>query len=51
MLTPVAGYCLAALMTGAGIVHVRRHEYAGLPFVLLLVCGALFVAVARTVAL
>lgn len=51
VLTPVAGYTLAALMTGAGIVHARRREYAGLPFVLLLVAGALFVAVARTAAL
>lgn len=51
VLTPAAGYSLAALMTGAAIVHTRRHEYAGLPFVLLLVAGALFVAIARTVAL
>lgn len=51
VLTPIAGYSLAALMTGAAIVHARRREYAGLPFVLLLVGGALFVAIARTVAL
>jgi len=51
VLTPIAGYALAALMTGAAIVHARRREYAGLPFVLLLVGGALFVAIARTVAL
>jgi len=51
VLTPVAGYALAALMTGAAITHARRREYAGLPFVLLLVAGALFVAIARTIAL
>lgn len=51
VLTPTAGYSLAALMLGAAIVHTRRREYAGLPFVLLLVGGALFVAIARTVAL
>jgi len=51
VLTPIAGYSLAALMTGAAIVHARRREYAGLPFVLLLIGGALFVAIARTVAL
>jgi hypothetical protein len=51
VLTPIAGYCLAALMTGAAIVHARRREYAGLPFVLLLVGGSLFVAIARTIAL
>ncbi len=51
VLTPVAGYALAALMTGAAVVHARRREYAGLPFVLALVAGALFVAIARTVAL
>lgn len=51
VLTPVAGYSLAALMAGAAIVHARRREYAGLPFVLLLVGGALFVAITRTVTL
>jgi len=51
VLTPVAGYALAALMAGAVVVHARRREYAGLPFVLALVAGALFVAIARTVAL
>ena len=51
VLTPVAGYGLAALMIGAAGVNVRRREYAGLPFVLLLVAAALFVAIARTVAL
>jgi len=51
VLTPVAGYCLAALMTGALVVHLRRREYAGLPFVALLVAAPLFVAIARTVAL
>lgn len=51
VLTPIAGYALAGLMTGAAIVHARRREYGGLPFVLALVAGALFVAIARTVAL
>lgn len=50
-LTPVAGYSVAALMTGAAIVHIRRREFAGLPFVFLLIGGALFVAIARTVTL
>ena len=50
-LTPVAGYALAVLMTGAAIVHIRRREYAGIPFVFLLVAAPLFVAIARTVAL
>lgn len=51
VLTPIAGYALAALMIGAAGVNIRRREYAGLPFVLLLVAAALFVAIARTVAL
>ncbi len=51
VLTPFAGYSLAVLMTGAAIVHARRREYVGLPFVLLLVAGALFVAIVRTIAL
>ncbi len=51
VLTPVAGYCLAGLMVGAAIVHLRRHEYAAPPIGLLLVGGALFVAIARTTAL
>lgn len=51
VLTPVAGYALAALMAGAAIVHVRRREYTGLPFVVLLIAGAIFVAVVRTIAL
>jgi len=51
VLAPVAGYALAALMTGAAVVHVLRRELAGLPFVLLLVAAPLFVAIARTVAL
>ncbi len=51
MLTPIAGYALAALMTGALVVHLRRREFAGLPFVGLLIAGALFVAITRTVAL
>jgi hypothetical protein len=51
VLTPVAGYALAVLMTGAATVHIRRREYAGLPFVLLLIAAPLFVAIARTVSL
>ncbi|MDX6743423.1 DoxX family protein [Actinocorallia sp. A-T 12471] len=51
VLTPIAGYCLAALMVGAAVVHIRRKEYDGLPVVFLLVAAPLFVAVARTVAL
>lgn len=41
VLTPIAGYCLAAFMTGAAVVHARRGEYTPLAFV----------AIARTVAL
>lgn len=51
VLTPIAGYALAALMIGAAGVHIRRREFAGLPFVLLLVAAPLFVAIARTIAL
>ncbi|MDM4763905.1 DoxX family protein [Galbitalea sp. SE-J8] len=51
VLTPVAGYALAALMLGATGVNIRRREYAGLPFVLLLVAAPLFVAIVRTIAL
>ncbi|QEO13233.1 DoxX family protein [Agromyces intestinalis] len=51
VLTPIAGYALAALLVGAAGVHIRRREFAGLPFVLLLVAAPLFVAIARTVAL
>lgn len=51
VLTPIAGYALTALMVGAIIVHGRRGEWAGLPFQLALLVGALFVAIARTVAL
>lgn len=51
VLTPIAGYALAALMAGAFGVHLRRREYAGLPFVAFLVAAPLFVAIARTVQL
>jgi len=51
ILTPIAGYALAVLMVGAAGVHIRRREYAGLPFVLFLIAAPLFVAIARTVAL
>ena len=47
----IAGYALAALMVGAAGVHIRRREFAGLPFVFLLIAAPLFVAIARTVAL
>lgn len=51
VLTLIAGYALAALMVGAAGVHIRRREFAGLPFVFLLIAAPLFVAIARTVAL
>ncbi|MFC6010489.1 DoxX family protein [Nocardia lasii] len=51
VLTPLAGYGLAAMMIGVAVVHIRRREYSGLPFVFALVAAALFVAIARTVAL
>lgn len=51
VLTPIAGYALAALMTGAAIVHIRRREYAGIPFVLFLIAASLFVAIVRTIEL
>lgn len=50
-LTPVAGYALAVLMAGAAVVHIRRGEFAGLPFVLFLIAAPLFVAITRTIAL
>ena len=51
VLTLIAGYALAALMVGAAGVHIRRREFAGLPFVFLLIAAPLFVAITRTVAL
>lgn len=51
VLTPAAGFGLAALMVGAVIVHLRRREFAVLPVGAILVAGAVFVAVARVGAL
>ncbi|WP_345752523.1 DoxX family protein [Microbacterium rhizophilus] len=51
VLTPTAGYGLAVLMIGAAGVHIRRREFAGIPFVLLLIAAPLFVAIVRTIAL
>lgn len=38
-------------MMGAVVVHARRREHTGLPFVLLPIAAPLFVAIVRTVTL
>jgi uncharacterized membrane protein YphA (DoxX/SURF4 family) len=51
VLTPAAGFALAAVMVGAAVVHLRRREFAPAAFVFLLVAATLFVAIARALAL
>lgn len=51
VLTPAAGFGLAAVMVGAAVVHLQRREFAPAAFVFVLVAATLFVAIARTLAL
>lgn len=47
ILTPIAATCLAVLMVGALVFHLRRKEWIGIPITLALLAGTVFVAVAR----
>ena len=47
VLVPVAAACLALVMVGAIVVHVRRKEWSGLAAPVVLLAVAVFVAVQR----
>jgi len=47
ILTPIAAVCLALIMTGALVFHVRRKEWPNVPVSLVLIALLLFVAIAR----
>jgi uncharacterized membrane protein len=47
MLTPVAAVGLALLMAGAGVVHIRRREFAFLGVIAVLLLAAVLVAWGR----
>lgn len=46
-LTPLAAACLALVMVGGTIVHLRRHEYKEIIFNLVLLALAVFVVYGR----
>ena len=47
ILTPIAAVCLALIMTGALVFHIRRGERPNIPVALVLIALLLFVAIAR----
>ncbi|GHJ49861.1 hypothetical protein Cs7R123_72030 [Catellatospora sp. TT07R-123] len=47
VLTPIAAVALAAVMVAAAVVHLRRKEYPGIVFNVILGALAVFVAVGR----
>jgi hypothetical protein len=47
ILTPIAAVCLALIMTGALVFHLRRKEWPNVPVALVLIALLLFVAIAR----
>ena len=47
ILTPIAACCLALIMVGAFVFHLRRNERPNLPVAVVLVLLSLFVAIAR----
>jgi hypothetical protein len=47
ILTPIAAVCLALIMVGALVFHVRRREWPNVPVSLVLITLLTFVAVSR----
>jgi len=47
ILTPIAAVCLALILTGALVFHVRRKEWTNVPVAVVLIALLLFVAIAR----
>lgn len=47
VLTPIAAVGLAILMAGAAWTHIRRNENANIPPPVVLMAGAIFVAIGR----
>jgi len=47
ILTPIAAVCLALIMTGALVFHLRRKEWPNVPVALVLIALLLFVAITR----
>jgi len=47
VLSPIAACCLALIMIGALVFHVRRKEWPNVPVAIVLICLLAFVAVAR----
>jgi uncharacterized membrane protein len=46
-LTPIAAVCLALIMVGALVFHLRRREYPNVPVALVLITLLTFVAISR----
>ncbi|MEO5535685.1 MAG: DoxX family protein [Pseudolysinimonas sp.] len=47
VLAPIAACCLALIMAGALVFHLRRREWPNVPVALVLIALLLFVAIAR----
>jgi len=47
ILSPIAACCLALIMTGALVFHLRRKEWPNVPVAIVLIALLLFVAIAR----
>lgn len=47
ILTPIAAVCLALIMVGALVFHLRRREWPNVPVALVLITLLTFVAVSR----
>lgn len=47
ILSPIAAVCLALIMVGALVFHIRRHERPNVPVAIVLIALLSFVAIAR----
>jgi uncharacterized membrane protein YphA (DoxX/SURF4 family) len=47
ILTPIAACCLALIMVGALVFHVRRREWPNVPVALVQIALLLFIAISR----
>lgn len=47
ILTPIAAVCLAVIMVGALVFHIRRNERPNIPVAIVLIVLLTFVAIAR----
>lgn len=47
IVTPIAAFCLALIMVGALVFHLRRREWPNVPVALVLITLLSFVAVSR----